>query len=240
MSNGHTALVQHGPLAVCITATDALQGYAGGVFDEGSTADINHVVTLIGWNDDKQAWIIKNSWGSTWGEEAGGPQGQKGYAYVSYTKGNNIGFAAAWIDAKQQNFGPNLLSDLRKTLPVLTKAMAGTSVTLNPQDVNLTLDANDTAIRVALGSRLVVALQEQPGTGYVYRVTQINTDTLKPVGTPSLTPTPRPGGAQTKIFTLEAVKVGTSVLEITNSGPAGEPGEPKWPQFRLAVHVERP
>jgi predicted secreted protein len=236
-----TALIQHGPLAVCITATDALQGYAGGVFDEGSTATINHVVTLIGWNDDKQAWIIKNSWGPTWGEEAGGMQGQKGFAYISYTKGNNIGYAAAWIDAKQQNFAPNFLNNLRKMLPELTKPIAGTAMTLNPQaEVNLTLDANDTAARIALGSRFVVTLQEQPGTGYVYRVTQINTDMIKLVGTPILTSTPRPGGVQTKVFTFEAVKLGTSILEITNSGPGGEPGEPKWPQFRVAVHVERP
>ncbi|MBP7496032.1 MAG: hypothetical protein KA792_00005 [Bacteroidales bacterium] len=42
----------------------------------------NHAVLLVGWNDTKQtaggtgAWIIKNSWSSSWGE--------KGFGYISY------------------------------------------------------------------------------------------------------------------------------------------------------------
>jgi C1A family cysteine protease len=36
-----------------------------------------HVVTFIGWDDSKQSWIIKNSWGKGWGN--------KGYGYIPYS-----------------------------------------------------------------------------------------------------------------------------------------------------------
>jgi cathepsin L len=42
---------------------------------------INHAVTIVGWCDAKNAWIIKNSWGTDWGSYGG-------YAYVAYNTYN--------------------------------------------------------------------------------------------------------------------------------------------------------
>lgn len=58
--------------------------YGYGVYNgypSTSTNSVDHAVTLVGWSDDLQAWIIKNSWGAGWG-------GYGGYAYIGYNQCN--------------------------------------------------------------------------------------------------------------------------------------------------------
>jgi C1A family cysteine protease len=83
------ALVERGPLVAPIVYDECLANYRGGVFNEQDLDMINHAVLLIGWDDDKQAWLVKNSWGEEWGG--------KGFAWIKYGS-NNIGVFAAWID----------------------------------------------------------------------------------------------------------------------------------------------
>lgn len=52
--------------------------------------DIDHDVLIVGWNNTDQAWLVKNSWGTTWGDD--------GFIKVAYDT-QNIGFNAAWIQA---------------------------------------------------------------------------------------------------------------------------------------------
>ncbi len=96
-----SALIEKGPLAVAVAATDFFQDYTGGVFDESSNDPINHVVTLVGWDDGKGAWLVKNSWGTGWGEN--------GYIWMKYGS-NKIGWRAAWVIAFPPNpkpYGPD-------------------------------------------------------------------------------------------------------------------------------------
>ncbi len=86
-----TALCQYGPLAVAVRATSAFQAYTSGVFNENDSGNVNHGVTLIGWDDSKKAWLIKNSWGTGWG--------MSGHMWIAFDS-NSIGYAAAWCQAK--------------------------------------------------------------------------------------------------------------------------------------------
>lgn len=90
-----TALIQYGPLAAPIFYDECLANYRSGVFNENNLGQINHVVLLVGWDDEKQAWLIKNSWGENWGE--------KGFAWIKYGS-NNIGMFAAWILAEPEEY----------------------------------------------------------------------------------------------------------------------------------------
>jgi C1A family cysteine protease len=85
------ALCDYGPLAVCVAVTPAFQAYKSGVFNEGSDKQADHPITLVGWDDSKQAWRVKNNWGTGWGEA--------GYMWIAYNT-NMIGYAASWVQAK--------------------------------------------------------------------------------------------------------------------------------------------
>jgi cathepsin L len=91
------ALCNFGPLYVTVRATPAFQAYVSGVFDEHASGSPNHAVTLIGWDDSLKAWIIKNSWGTGWGDGCGFGL-ERGYMLISYTS-NSIGYGAAWVRA---------------------------------------------------------------------------------------------------------------------------------------------
>jgi hypothetical protein len=86
-------LCRRGPLATAMVAgTDHFDGYRGGVLNEITDAALDHAVTIVGWDDTKKAWLVKNSWGEGWGE--------KGYVWIAYGA-NKIGSWTAWVQARQ-------------------------------------------------------------------------------------------------------------------------------------------
>jgi cathepsin L len=85
------ALLEHGPLSVCVNATSLFIAYKHGVFNEHDNGDINHAVLLTGWDDSRGAWRIKNSWTSRWGES--------GFMWIEYGS-NKVGTLAAWVNAR--------------------------------------------------------------------------------------------------------------------------------------------
>jgi hypothetical protein len=82
------ALVEYGPVVGPLRGDNCFSVYQGGVFNGRNIGDPTHDVVIIGWDDEKQAWLIKNSWGEEWGE--------KGFGWMAYGS-NNIGRFAAWI-----------------------------------------------------------------------------------------------------------------------------------------------
>jgi hypothetical protein len=63
------ALLEHGPLVVFVRLDKAFRKYpkGGEIFDEHNPNEVNHVVLLTGWDDEKGVWIIQNSFGTRWG-----------------------------------------------------------------------------------------------------------------------------------------------------------------------------
>ena len=59
-----------GPIACGIDA-GPIEEYTGGIADDEGEG-VDHVVSVVGWGkddeSDAQYWIVRNSWGSYWGE----------------------------------------------------------------------------------------------------------------------------------------------------------------------------
>lgn len=95
------AICEHGGVAVAVLATPLFQAYTSGVFNEHDTTHgINHAVVLIGWDDTERAWLMRNSWGTGWGDTAGFGA-ERGYMWIAYDS-NNVGSYAAWVDARSK------------------------------------------------------------------------------------------------------------------------------------------
>jgi C1A family cysteine protease len=82
------AIVTYGAVTSYVYADTAFQAYTGGVFKTTKKyTSTNHAIQLVGWDDTKGAWLLKNSWGASWGIN--------GFMWINYST-NRIGEGAAW------------------------------------------------------------------------------------------------------------------------------------------------
>lgn len=68
-----TEIFHRGPVTCGFTAIDIFNfGYEGGIYrDLTNASDADHDVEVVGWGEEEgqKYWIVRNSWGSYWGEQ---------------------------------------------------------------------------------------------------------------------------------------------------------------------------
>ncbi|XP_012559697.2 procathepsin L [Hydra vulgaris] len=86
------AVATVGPIAVNIDASKpSFQSYKSGVYNEptcgNGITNLTHAVLVVGYGTEKghKFWLVKNSWGKTWGDH--------GYIKMSRNKSNQCGIA---------------------------------------------------------------------------------------------------------------------------------------------------
>jgi hypothetical protein len=84
-----TAIYNYGSVGAAVWVGTNFQYYTSGVFNacRRRPKSPNHAIQLVGWDDAKGAWLMKNSWGTGWGEN--------GFMWIAYGC-DNIGYSAAW------------------------------------------------------------------------------------------------------------------------------------------------
>lgn len=111
------ALYQHGPISCAVYVGGAFQNYTSGIFKKNEASgpdDVNHAVLLVGYDDttNPPCFIVKNSWGPTWGEN--------GFIRIAQTV-SNIGYAACFVDfAGDGPYPPNFNPPNPNPTPVPT------------------------------------------------------------------------------------------------------------------------
>ncbi|XP_072399506.1 cathepsin L-like proteinase [Diabrotica undecimpunctata] len=73
-----SAISKVGPISVLVAASIWTDSYVGGVYNNTNCGEIDHAVLAVGYTDEY--FIVKNSWGPTWGEKG----------YIRIARGNNI------------------------------------------------------------------------------------------------------------------------------------------------------
>jgi len=101
-------LYDHGAVYTSYYSDDAYLNSSNYTYYYSGTENANHAVTIVGWDDTKVtaggtgAWLIKNSWGSSWG--------LSGYFYCSYNDTRINSEVAYFPGFRNYTTGDNVLS----------------------------------------------------------------------------------------------------------------------------------
>jgi C1A family cysteine protease len=91
------AAVSQQPVAIAIEAdTYSFQSYTGGIYNSDKCGtQLDHAVTVVGYGSEsgQDYWIVRNSWGSSWGENG----------YIRIAKSNTTGAGICGIN-KQPSY----------------------------------------------------------------------------------------------------------------------------------------
>lgn len=78
------AALQKGPLVTTLMVFEDFMSYSSGVYKHTTGKFLGgHAISIVGYDDTTQSFIIRNSWGPEWGE--------KGFGHVSYTDLSGVG-----------------------------------------------------------------------------------------------------------------------------------------------------
>jgi cathepsin L len=66
------AVYQYGPIAIAVDATPrTFEFYSGGIYNDKKCDpnDLTHAMLLVGYGTEngQDYWLLKNSWGTSWG-----------------------------------------------------------------------------------------------------------------------------------------------------------------------------
>lgn len=119
--------------------------------NEAVGSNLNHAVVLVGWDDNvgtNGAWILRNSWGTNWGE--------KGYMYIGYGI-SNVGSCANYIIYAPVDLGVDLGLDAADVIDIEKRFVAFSTELDHPEELFTAGDLLATNGAILPNSALLIA-----------------------------------------------------------------------------------
>ena len=137
IDNIKSAVYRH-PVSAAFTAYEDFDYYAGGVYEYvWGDVGTGHAILIVGWNDEEQSWICKNSWSPRWGEQ--------GYFRIKWSNcgiGSNMPF-------------------------IWDEMTGGAAITISPDQLKLYLTVGDSVIRNLTVNNVGINVLEFSAMDYV-------------------------------------------------------------------------
>jgi C1A family cysteine protease len=215
------AIYTYGPISVGVYVGNAFQAYTGGIFNINESGTVNHAVVLVGWNDDQATdngyWILRNSWGTSWGES--------GYMRIRYNI-SQVGYAANFIEYAGANPAPPPASVTVPNVVDYTQAAATTAIT----GVGLVVGTVTTQSSSTVASGDVSSQSPAAGatvaSGSAVNLVVSSGTAPKPNPNPNPSPTPPAGskpdltGVFTSLYTGSSGRTLYGIFRVENIGAA--------------------
>jgi C1A family cysteine protease len=187
------ALFQYGPLVTTLRVYSDFFYYRSGVYSHSSGSYQGaHAVLIVGYDDPGQYFIVKNSWGTGWGES--------GYFKIAYSELNRVTEFGYWTIAYEGTEPPPDLTTITVSTPNGGETyQAGTTQTIrwsytgNPGSyvkiellkggaLNSTITSSTSIGSGGSGSYTwTVPSTQTPGTDYKVSITSTSNSTCKDV-----------------------------------------------------------
>lgn len=103
------AIYTYGPVWAEVTAGNNFSTYMSGILIASDPGEVNHAIVLVGWNDSTESFVLRNSWGSAWGEQ--------GYMRIKYGT-NRVGEHAFGMIYKDPATSIQETADLKNAISI--------------------------------------------------------------------------------------------------------------------------
>jgi C1A family cysteine protease len=168
------AIYDYGPVWAAIDAGSNFQSYSSGVFTQSDGTQCNHAIVLCGWDDATGSWVLRNSWGTSFGENSG-------YMRIKWGV-SAVGYQATYLDYKGViNHNPTSVSNLDQSYSIRVFPNPGSGVFTFADLANEnTIEIYDFVGKLVYqttskNTSVAVDLKEKSQGVYTYKITNTST-----------------------------------------------------------------
>jgi hypothetical protein len=120
------AVLVNKPVPCGMYIYDDFKHYAGGIYEPVTGQDIigGHLACIVGYDDSQQCWIVKNSWGTEWGED--------GFFRIGYNQTSGSSLTMFGLEALNLHYGDSVTTTTTTTIAATTTIPEGEKPNLIP------------------------------------------------------------------------------------------------------------